>query len=171
MARHRLLNCEFVNASSFKVNISNKAKLLYFTMCMNADDMGYVDTVKELINTLVDNDKEFNNTISLDLLENTYESALNELIDKSYLLVFTDNHKNKIYLIKHWFYHNNYKKGLWTNYRNFKDQVYLESGEYILGKKPLKENKLNEDNVNQNNSKEDMTEEDVDNLLAEFKDR
>lgn len=171
MSKHRLLNCEFLNASSFKVNISNKAKLLYFTMCMNADDMGYVDTTKELINTLVDNDKEFNNTISLDLLENTYNTALNELIDKSYVLVFKDNHGNTIHLIKHWFYHNNYKKGLWTNYKNFKDQVYLDGGEYIVGKKPSKEDKVKEDNVNQDNPKEDMTEEDVDNLLAEFKDR
>lgn len=171
MAKHRLINCEFVNASSFKVNMSNRAKLLYLTMLTNADDKGFVDTTQELINSLANNDIEFDKKISLELLSNTYESALNELLDKGYIYEFKDKHNNVVHLIRHWFYHNNYKKGLWTNYRTFFDKVHLDSGEYIIGKKPLKEDKLNEDNVNQDNPREDMTEEDVDNLLAEFKDR
>lgn len=171
MAKHRLINCEFVNASSFKVNMSNRAKLLYLTMLTNADDKGFVDTTQELINSLANNDIEFDKKISLELLNNTYESALNELLDKGYIYEFKDKHSNVVHLIRHWFYHNNYKKGLWTNYRAFFDKVHLDSGEYIIGKKPLKEDKLNEDNVNQDNPREDMTEEDVDKLLAEFKDR
>ena len=149
MARHRLINCEFINASSFKVNVSNKAKLLYLSMLLNGDDRGFVDNTQELINSLTQNEKDFNNTISLDLLENSYNSALQELIDKGYLYEFTDNHKNKVHLIRHWFYHNKYKQGLWTNYKTFWEQVKLDNNEYVFGKKPLKENKLNQNKPNQ----------------------
>lgn len=150
MAESRLLNCKFINASSFKVNISNKAKLLYLFMFSNADDKGFVDTTNDLINALTENEKVFDKSISLELLENTYKSALGELLDKGYIYEFTDNHNNKIHLIRHWFMHNRYKSGLWTNYKAFLGQVYLEDNEYVLGKKPLKENKINQNNINQN---------------------
>ena len=108
MARHRLLNCEFLNASSFKVNVSNKGKLLYMLMILNGDDRGFVDSTNDLINALTTCEKEFDNTISLDLLENTYKSALQELLDKGYLYEFKDNHNNKVHLVRHWFFHNKY---------------------------------------------------------------
>lgn len=155
MAKHRLINCEFLNASSFKVNVSNKAKLLYLMMIISADDRGFVDTTDDLINSLTNNEKEFNKTISLELLENTYNTALDELLEKGYVYEFKDNHKNKVYLIRHWFYHNKLKKGLWTNYRTFLTQVYLEDNEYIKGKKPLKEDKIKEDNPNEIKEKEE----------------
>ena len=166
MARHRLLNCEFINAGSFKVNVSNRAKLLYLMMFANGDDRGFVDTTFDLVNALEKNDNELDKVERLELLENTYNTALVELIEKGYLYEFNDNHKNKVHLIRHWFYHNKLKKGLWTNYRNFLELVYLENNEYILGKKPLKEdkekeNKLNQDNINQNNKVETETEEEI----------
>lgn len=150
MAKHRLVNCDFLNAASFKVNISNKAKLLYLMMIVSADDKGFVDTTNDLISTLTNNEKEFNDTISLELLENTFTSALEELKDKGYIYEFVDNHKNKIHLIRHWFFHNKLIKGLWTNYRSFLEQTYLEENEYKLGKKPLKE----DNNINQNKPKQ-----------------
>ena len=149
MARHRLVNCEFLNAGSFKVNISNKAKLLYFMMITNADDRGFVDSTQDLINSLAQNDKEFDPNIPLDLIGNTYNTALNELLEKGYVYEFIDNHSNKVHLIRHWFFHNKLKKGLWTNYRNFLSQVYLKENEYLIGKEPLKENNINQDNINQ----------------------
>ena len=179
MARHRLINCEFINASSFKINVSNKAKLLYLMMIGSADDRGFVDTTKDLINALTDNEKEFNNTVSLELLENTYNTALDELVEKGYLYEFKDNHSNKVYLIRHWFYHNKLIKGLWTNYRNFLEMVYLDNNEYVRGKKPLKEDniketkqnktKLNENNVSVDDwdklfEKEDKKTQDEDEL-------
>ena len=127
MARHRLINCEFINASSFKVNVSNKAKLLYLSMLLNGDDRGFVDNTQELINSLTQNDKDF----------------------EGYLYEFKDNHNNKVHLIRHWFYHNKYKQGLWTNYKTFWEQVKLDNNEYVFGKKPLKENKLNQNKPNQ----------------------
>ena len=171
MAKHRLINCEFINASSFKVNISNRAKLLYLLMIANADDKGFVDSTDELINALEKNDLEFDKKISLELLQNTYESALNELLSKGYVYEFNDNHGNRVHLIRHWFYHNKFIKGLWTNYDNFLQQVFLEKNKYTLGKKPLKENKIKETNVNQDKPNEDMSEEEIDSLLNEFKER
>ena len=149
MPKYRLINCDFLNASSFKCNVSNKAKLLYLMLLTSADDKGYVDTANDLINALTSNEKEFGSPITLDLLENTYNSALCELIDKGYIYEFKDNHNNKVYLIRHWFYHNKLIKGLRTNYRNFDSQVHIEENEYVLGKKPLKEDKINQNNINQ----------------------
>lgn len=144
MAKHRLLNCEFINAGSFKINVSNRAKLLYLLMFANADDRGFVDTTQNLIKTLEDNDQEFDKVERLELLENTYNTALSELLEKGYVYEFKDNHNNRVHLIRHWFYHNKMIKGLWTNYRNFLNQVYLQDNEYLLGKKPLKEDKIKE---------------------------
>lgn len=152
MAKHRLLNCEFINAGSFKVNVSNRAKLLYLMMFVNGDDRGFVDTTEDLINALEKNDNELDKVERLELLQNTYASALDELLDKGYIYEFKDNHNNKVHLIRHWFYHNKLKKGLWTNYRNFLELVSIENNEYILNsvKKPLKEDKINETKVNEN---------------------
>lgn len=151
MARHRLINCEFLNAGSFKVNVSNRAKLLYFMMISNGDDRGFVDSTQNIIITLENNDSELDKVERLELLENTYNSALNELIDKGYLYEFIDNHQNKVHLIRHWFFHNKLVKGLWTNYRNFLELVHLENNEYILNsKKPFKEDKIKETKLNQN---------------------
>lgn len=161
MARQRLINCEFINAASFKVNVSNRAKLLYLMMFMNGDDRGFVDTTQDLINALEKNDNELDKVERLELLENTYNTALEELLDKGYILEFKDNHGNKVHLIKHWFYHNRYKTGLWTNYKNFMDLVHLENNKYVLGnKKPLKEDKVNETNeeLNETNIKELLEE-------------
>lgn len=153
MAKKRLINCEFISASSFKVNISNKGKLLYLMMFVSADDKGFVDTTNEIIQSLEKNDKDFTNTENLSLLSNDYKSALTELLDKGLIYEFEDNHLNKIHLIRHWYYHNKMCKGLWTNYANFNDLVYVEANEYKLGKKPLKEDKLNETKLNHNTDK------------------
>ena len=169
MARHRLVNCEFLNAGSFKVNVSNRAKLLYLMMIVSGDDRGFVDSTQDLINTLEQNDSELDKNISLELIQNTYHSALNELVEKGYIYEFKDNHNNKVYLIRHWFFHNKLIKGLWTNYRNFLDLVYLDNNEYILGKKPLKENKENQDKINQTNLKEIDNKEEQEKITTKAK--
>lgn len=173
MARQRLIHCEFINSASFKVNVSNRAKLLYLFMVLNGDDRGFVDTTQDLINALTKNDEEFDKVERLELLENTYDTALQELLDKGYIYEFKDNHLNKVHLIRHWFYHNKYKVGLWTNYRNFLDQVHLENNEYILGKKPLKEDKIKEtnNNINETKTNEEMSETEITELLNNFKER
>lgn len=157
MAKHRLINCDFINARSFKGNLSNKAKLLYLSMFMVADDRGFVDTTQDIIDALKLNDDNFTKSESMCLLENTYDTALQELIGSGLLYEFKDNHNNKVHLIRHWFYHNKYVKGLWTNYRTFLDMVELKNSEYVL--KPLKEiNNIKESNINENNVNESVEE-------------
>lgn len=156
MAKHRLINCEFINAGSFKVNVSNKAKLLYLSMFVSADDKGFVDTTQDIINALETNDDNFTKVANMSLLDDTYNSALQELLDKGYIYEFVDNHSNKVHLIRHWFYHNKLIRGLWTNYANFNERVYLKNNEYLLGKKPLKEDNINENNINQDKELEIM---------------
>ena len=148
MAKKRLINCDFLNSGSFKCNVSNKAKLLYLMMIINGDDLGFVDTTHEIINTLEENDKIFNNSVSLELLDTTYKSALGELISKGYLYEFSDKHLNKVHLIRAWFLHNKWKDHLWTSYWNYYKQVQIKNGEYVM--KPLKEdNNTNQSNINQ----------------------
>ena len=148
MAKKRLINCDFLNSGSFKCNVSNKAKLLYLMMIINGDDLGFVDTTHEIINTLEENDKIFNNSVSLELLDTTYKSALGELISKGYLYEFSDKHLNKVCLIRAWFLHNKWKDHLWTSYWNYYKQVQIKNGEYVM--KPLKEdNNTNQSNINQ----------------------
>ena len=76
MNDHRLINCKFINAGGFKTKISNKAKLLYLLMFTNADDRGFVDTTTDLINSLEKSEQEWNKNVSMELLENTYQTAL-----------------------------------------------------------------------------------------------
>lgn len=149
MAKHRLINCEFINSGSFKVNLSNKAKLLYLLMFCNGDDRGFVDNTCDIINSLEKNDDEFTNEVDLELLENTYKSALAMLVDKGLIYEFNDNHGNTIHLIRHWWYHNKLVKGLWTNYFNLLERVEIKNNEYVL-KTHIKENKIEENNINQN---------------------
>ena len=85
---------------------------------------------------------------------------MGELIDKGYVYEFIDNHNNKIHLIRHWFLHNKYKSGLWTNYRKLLNEVYLEDNEYIKGKKPYKENNIKESNPKHNKLNESKESED-----------
>lgn len=107
MAKYkRMINCDFVNASSFKLKTSNRAKLLYFFMLSSADDKGFIDNADELIELLDSNDRKFGNESNAMLMPESFETALDELLDKSLLYKFEDRHNNKIYLIKHWFLHN-----------------------------------------------------------------
>lgn len=169
MAKKRLICCDFVNASSFKNNVSNRAKLLYYSMFAAADDRGFVDTTQEIINTLEKNDADYDNKVSLELLDTSYKAALQELIEHGYLFEFKDNHLNKVHLIRHWFLHNKWKDHLWTSYFNFLNLVKTENGEYVM--KPLKEDK-NKLNINQdkaNEIKDNDIDEEIHSVLLETK--
>lgn len=107
MAKYkRMINCDFVNAGSFKLKTSNRAKLLYFFMLCNADDKGFVDNADELIELLDSNDRKFGNESNATLMPENFETALSELLDKGLLYKFEDRHNNKIYLIRQWYIHN-----------------------------------------------------------------
>ena len=162
--KQRLINCDFINAMS----VSNKAKLLYVYMFVNADDLGFVSNVSNIITLLTSNEGE---NISLELLNNDYNSALTELGNMGLLYKFTDRHGNSAYLIRHWFIHNKYKKDLRTNYFNFRALVRLEDYEYHLKesskervKLNINESKLNQDNTNQSNDSWDMIVNDIESV-------
>ena len=148
--KQRLINCDFINAMS----VSNKAKLLYVYMFVNADDLGFVSNVSNIITLLTSNEGE---NISLELLNNDYNSALSELGNMGLLYKFTDRHGNSAYLIRHWFIHNKWKKDLRTNYFNFRSLVKLEDYEYHLKESSKERVKLNikQININQDNTKQD----------------
>ena len=148
--KQRLINCDFINAMS----VSNKAKLLYVYMFVNADDLGFVSNVSNIITLLTSNEGE---NISLELLNNDYNSALTELGNMGLLYKFTDRHGNSAYLIRHWFIHNKWKKDLRTNYFNFRSLVKLEDYEYHLKESSKERVKLNikQSNINQDNTKQD----------------
>ena len=155
MSKKRLINCDFLNASSFKVNLSNKAKLLYLFMFANADDKGFVDTTNEIIQSLEENDKNFEPNINMSLLGNDYKSALDQLINTGLLYEFIDNHQNHIYLIRHWYLHNKMLKGLWTNYGAFFKQVEVIDNE-SKRKEPKENNNINKEvKLNEINISED----------------
>lgn len=133
-------------------------------MFTSGDDCGFVDTTEDIINALTKNENEFNNVVSLELLENTYKTALEELKEKGLVYEFKDNHLNKVHLIRHWFFHNKLIKGLWTNYKNFKDLVEIKNNEYVYRKEPLKEININENKPNENN----VSEEQLEKILKEI---
>jgi len=162
--KSRLINCDFLTTEAFNDKLSNKAKLLYVIMFINGDDKGFVSNTNTIISTLTKNDELFTNEINLSLLENDYPNALIELINRGYVYEFRDNHDNKVHLIRHWFIHNKWRKGLWTNYGSFLKQVELVEGKYVL-----KENSINENTINEIKEIKDDLPLNKDELLNEIK--
>jgi len=147
----RMINCDFVNASSFKLKISNRAKLLYFFMMSNADDKGFVDNTDELIELLNINDAKFNATSNEVLLPDNYATSLDELITKSLVYCFNDKHENSIHLIKHWYYHNVIPKERVrpSSYEKYLKRLLINSdGEYVFSHNAIQvQDKCNADDT------------------------
>lgn len=144
MPDHRLISTRFINSGQY-VDLSNKAKLLYIYMFTNADDCGFVDNVKNWIILLDDKDSN-----ALELLNNDYKSALEELGNKGLIYQFINKYEHRVYLIRHWFIHNKWKKGLSTNYGKYRAMVELSNGEYCWREESSKEDNIKQNKVNQN---------------------
>jgi len=159
MANQRLLNCDFFLKGAFDNVSSNKAKLLYFYLFINADDMGFVGNADKVIKSLNEESEEENG-----LVEYKFENAADELVNKGYLFRFGDNHGNQILLIRHFFMHNKYNsRYCTTNYFSLRSKVELIDGCYEM-KTNIKENKINNTNQSNKSNNEsndnDWTEED-----------
>ena len=140
--KQRLVNCDFLLLGAFS-KLPNKAKILYLMLFFNADDRGFVGNADTIITDLENNDNEFEKSVSLELLQNDYKSALENLVINGYLLEFIDNHSNHIYLVVHFFYHNKYYPKAWTNYKQFLKQVKLVDSKYVLrGKNDNEEDEI-----------------------------
>lgn len=162
MITKRMINCDFLNESSFTSCLSNKAKLLYFFAITNADDFGFVGNLQDIAETLDRCEETFENT----LFRYTHKEAIEtELVTRRFLIEFTDKVGNKVYLIKHWYLHNKENQYATTNYIAFSKMVELVNGEYQYKitnggcqcknheeKKPLKENKIKENKLTKNKS-------------------
>lgn len=156
MANQRLLNCDFFLKGAFDNVSSNKAKLLYFYLFINADDMGFVGNADKVIKSLNEENEEENG-----LVEYKFENAADELVNKGYLFRFGDNHGNQILLIRHFFMHNKYNsRYCTTNYFSLRSKVELIDGCYEM-KTNIKENKINNTNKSNNDTNDnDWTEQD-----------
>ena len=168
MANQRLMNCDFFLKGAFDDVSSNKAKLLYFYFFINADDYGFVGNANKIIKWL-NSEEEDNNS----LVQYTYESAADELVERGFLLKWVDKHQNPIYLIRHFFIHNKYNpKYISTNYFSLRAKVELIDGCWELKENHLrKENKENqENNANKENKSNDNNdwEEDWDKTMKEL---
>lgn len=148
MAKKRLVNCDFLNSGSF-AQLTNNAKLLYMFMLTNADDKGFCDRTELIMENLqIGND------------------ALSELVNKGLLFQFKGNYENCVYLIRHWYYHNQYRDKLYTTYYKFLKKVILEDNKYMIKKEETiikEDNKLKETKINEiklNEIKEDDEFED-----------
>lgn len=149
MARFRLINCDFMNNMT---KVSNKAKLVYLMLFLNADDKGFVGNALSVVESLNQNTND------------NYIECLEELTEKGLTYKFCSNHSNDTYLIRHWYYHNKYTTHTFTNYKKYLDMVELVDNEYQLKEeKPFKEKKinemkLNENKINENNGEDSLIE-------------
>ena len=168
MARKRLINCDFFNSSAFKTSLSNKAKLLYVYMFANADDKGFVDSTTEIIETLTNCEQAFNEQVSLELLQNDYKSALDELMDRGLLYCFENKHNNKVYLIRHWNLHNINLQKAWTNYTNYLNQVKVVDNKYIRKKEYKEYKEENRNNFTRDSISNEEDTESWENTLNEL---
>lgn len=162
MPNQRLMNCDFFLKGAFDNVSSNKAKLLYFYLFINADDLGFVGNASKIIKDLNDGDMEENG-----LVQYTFENAADDLINKGFLYRFTDKHQNEILLIRHFFIHNKYNsRYCTTNYLSLRAKVELVDGCWELKENHIKKenNANNTNNVKKANNSNDDGSNDVDDL-------
>lgn len=145
----RLVNCDFIN----NMEVSNKARLLYFMFLMNADDLGFVGNGDKIADSLDQNEQTYDNA----LFQLKFADATKELLDKGYLYVFTNKHGNHTYLVRAWFTHNRYRHGLQTLFTKYRCLVELDEGEYHLKEEKGEEDKVNK--VKENKVKQSKDEE------------
>ena len=175
MANQRLINC-FIKGA-FDNKMSNNAKLLYFTLIINADDMGFVGNADKIISDL---DNDLKNDDPGMLFKLNFQNAADDLVNRGFCYRFVDKYQNQTLLIRHWFTHNKYQKFLGTNFVSYLAQVDLVNGVYEKKSDTKEKNNTNKTNklkqinelsnsnhrVDNNDDKE--WEKDWDNLMKEL---
>ena len=113
MAKSRMINKALISKDMF-LQLSGGTQLLYFHLCMNADDDGFVDNAITLLQQL---------PVKLE--------DLKTLIEKGYVIIMEDY----LYVITHWRVHNNIDRKHYTgtSYIDYLRKLYLsESKVYSL---------------------------------------
>ncbi len=115
MARSRMINKALISKDCF-LQLSCATQLLYFHLCLNADDDGFVDNAITLIRQLPVNIED-----------------LKTLIEKGYVILLEDY----LYVITHWRQHNRIDKSHYTGtaYIDYMKKIFLdENNVYSLNK-------------------------------------
>lgn len=148
MQQKRMISKEIVGSDAFH-SMSNEAQLLYFQLVMNADNRGYINNALCICSAFV----------------NIGSDCIDELVKARFIL----DRGNGVYLIKHWYIHNEIPTRFIdeSKYVDDLEKIYFDNNysyttretklpvmEIIKRKKPLKETKLKgKENENQNEIK------------------
>lgn len=114
MARSRMINKRLINKDKF-LQLPGTTQLLYFHLCLNADDDGFLDNALTIIRQLPTTIEDFKT-----------------LIEKEYVLMLDED----LYVITHWRIHNRLDKCHYraTNYISFMKKIFMDENEvYTLG--------------------------------------
>lgn len=115
MARGRMINIALTRKDKF-LQLSCTTQLLYFHLCLNADDDGFVDNAFTLIDQLPVTIEDFKT-----------------LIDKKYVIVLEEY----LYVITHWRMHNSLDKNHYTGtaYVEYLKKLFFDENKvYTLSK-------------------------------------
>ncbi len=118
MARCRMINKALISRDCF-LQLSCATQLLYFHLCLNADDDGFVDNVITLIRHLPVGSED-----------------LKTLIEKGYVLILDDY----LYVITHWRQHNRIDKNHYvpTTYIDYLKKIFIDDTKaYTLSEKGI----------------------------------
>lgn len=124
MAQRRMFSKTIIDSDAF-LSMPSSTQMLYFHLCMRADDDGFVSNPKTIMRLINSNDDDYN-----------------LLIMKRFILVLD----NGVIVIKHWRINNYLRNDRYqpTNYREERKQLFLkDNGSYTLDKKkgrPLLDN-------------------------------
>ena len=114
MAERRLFSKKIVESDAF-LEMKPQSQLLYFHLCMNADDEGFVNSPKKIAK-----------------LCGVSVKNIDELVEKHFLIDF-----NEIVVIKHWFINNLKRNDRFhkTTYQNYFSKLTIkENGSYSMNK-------------------------------------
>lgn len=125
-AGNRLINTNFLKSLT---RLTNRALLLYYSFITWADSMGAVGEA-EVILTLLQAKADNEGDTGVGLVKTDYRSALDELVEKGLVYEVKLTGGNAVYIIKHWWLHNKWRKYLKTNYFKAINEFYIEAGEY-----------------------------------------
>ena len=113
MANKRMFSNKITGSDAF-TEMPSSAQCLYFQLCMNADDDGFIGNARSVM-----------------LICGANKEDLKILIEKRFLLSF----ENSVFVIKHWRIHNSLSRNRYheTVYLDEKKKMYLKSdGSYSL---------------------------------------
>lgn len=117
MASKRMFTKKITGSDAF-TEMPLSAQGLYFQLCMNADDDGFINNPRKIIFSLVEDEKEAKKAMK----------DYNLLIENRFILVI-----DKVVVIKHWRMHNTISQNRYheTQYTDVKSQLLLkENGAY-----------------------------------------